>query len=261
MSDASSEHHVAHKPKKAGWNPWLGVGLIVFLFFFAQVVASAVVSLYPILANWTTAQADAWLKNSLNAKLLYLTIYPMVVFAGLYFFLKAHGANFKSIGLNRFKPKYIGYSLAIFPIYFLVLLGVAILAKALFPSLNLNQTQDLGLNGTYVSFSDLAKIFYMLVILPPITEEIMFRGMLFTSFKKAMSVIYAALATSLLFAVGHLPEGGSGGPLYVAAIDTFVLSLFLVYLRVKTNSLWASIGLHAIKNTIAFLSVFVLPVR
>jgi membrane protease YdiL (CAAX protease family) len=49
--------------------------------------------------------------------------------------------------------------------------------------------------------------------------------------------------------------------LYIAAIDTFTLSLILVYLREKTGGLWSSMGLHAIKNGIAFVSLFIVHVR
>jgi len=73
-----------------------------------------------------------------------------------------------------------------------------------------------------------------------------------------MPVLWATLVTSLLFAVPHLLEGGSGGLLYVAGLDTFILSLFLVYLREKTGGLWSSMILHAIKNGTAFMVLFVL---
>lgn len=85
----------------------------------------------------------------------------------------------------------------------------------------------------------------------------MVRGFLYSSLKKAMRLIPAALLTSALFAAAHLPEGGAAGPLYVAALDTFVLSLILIYLREKTGSLWASITLHAFKNGVAFMALFV----
>jgi membrane protease YdiL (CAAX protease family) len=85
----------------------------------------------------------------------------------------------------------------------------------------------------------------------------MMRGFLYSSLKKAMPVGLAAVSVSLLFAAAHLPEGGAAGPLYIAAIDTFILSLVLVYLREKTGSLWASITLHALKNGIAFVALFV----
>ncbi len=103
--------------------------------------------------------------------------------------------------------------------------------------------------------------FISLVILPPLAEEIMVRGFLYSSLKKAMPVAWAVIATSAIFAAAHLPEGGAAGPLYIAALDTFVLSLVLIYLREKTGSLWSSITLHMIKNGVAFVALFILHVR
>lgn len=79
--------------------------------------------------------------------------------------------------------------------------------------------------------------------------------------KKALSLWPAVILTSLIFASAHLPEGGSAGPLYIAAIDTFVLSLVLIFLREKTGSLWAGITLHAAKNGIAFVYLFIAHVH
>ncbi len=107
----------------------------------------------------------------------------------------------------------------------------------------------------------LALTFISLVILPPLAEEIMVRGFLYSTLKKAMRPIGAVILTSALFAAAHLPEGGAAGPLYIAALDTFILSLVLIYLREKTGGLWASITLHASKNGIAFLLLFVLHIK
>jgi hypothetical protein len=103
--------------------------------------------------------------------------------------------------------------------------------------------------------------FISLVVLPPIVEEIMVRGFLYSTLKKAMPTVAAVLLTSAIFASAHLPEGGAAGPLYIAALDTFVLSLVLIYLREKTGSLWASITLHAAKNGVAFTVLFVLHIK
>src|SRR5262249_37045858 len=103
-------------------------------------------------------------------------------------------------------------------------------------------------------------VFISLVILPPITEEIMIRGFLFTGLRSKLSLIKAGLITSVLFAIPHL-QPGSGQPLlWMAGVDTFILSLILVYLREKTGSLAASIGVHAIKNFVAFLALFVVKI-
>ena len=79
------------------------------------------------------------------------------------------------------------------------------------------------------------------------------RGFLYTGLKKWLPKIIAALVVSALFGLAHLAEGGDAGPLWVGALDTFILSLFLVSLRELTGNLWASIALHATKNTVAFV--------
>ena len=103
--------------------------------------------------------------------------------------------------------------------------------------------------------------FISLVVLPPIVEEILVRGFLYTSLRKYLPRIWAVIIASALFAAAHLPEGNSGaGLLWVAAVDTFILSAVLIYLREKTDKLWASMMVHGMKNGIAFLSLFVFRV-
>jgi membrane protease YdiL (CAAX protease family) len=89
-------------------------------------------------------------------------------------------------------------------------------------------------------------------------EEILFRGFLYSGLKKSLPKIWAVLLTCTIFAAPHLLEGGSSGLLWVAGIDTFILSLVLIWLREKTGRLYASMGLHALKNFIAFASLFLL---
>jgi len=95
-------------------------------------------------------------------------------------------------------------------------------------------------------------------VLPPLVEETVFRGFVFAGLRNKLKFVWAALATSALFASAHLQIGNGQPLLWVAALDTFTLSLVLCYLREKTDSLWPGILLHALKNGIAFLSLFVL---
>jgi membrane protease YdiL (CAAX protease family) len=242
------------------WNGWLGAAAAILIFFAAQFAGSFLLSVYPLLKGWSVLKTQAWLSDNLAAQLIYLAVANVIIFGGVWLFLRHFKSSFRSIGLTRPKAVDALYSLGALPVYFIALALSVTIIKYLVPALDLNQAQDLGFNGTYGAVQ-LALIAVSLVILPPLTEEVIFRGVIFTSLKKKMSVIGAALVTSLLFALGHLPEGGSGGPLYIAAIDTFILSLILVYLRQKTGRLWASMGLHALKNGIAFVSLFVIHLK
>ena len=123
-------------------------------------------------------------------------------------------------------------------------------------SFNMNQKQDLGFS-TATTGLPLGLIFISLVILPPLVEEALFRGFLYGGLRGKLKPISAALITSALFALPHTFGNDAGASLlWVASVDTFLLSLILVYLREKTGSLWPGIFLHMLKNGLAFASLF-----
>lgn len=238
------------------WNAFLGVLFIVIVFLASQLVGGTALGLYAGLRHLGTAAANDWLSGSVYAQFWYVLIAEAFTLAAIYGFLRLYRAGWALIGLRRPRWRDLGYGLlAVVPYYLLYGLLLAVATK-LYPSLNVNQQQQIGFNGVHGNLP-LLLTFVSLVVLPPLTEEIMVRGFLYSSLKKVLPLAYAALFTSLIFAAAHLPEGGSSGPLYVAAVDTFTLSLVLIYLREKTGSLWASITLHALKNGTAFVLLFV----
>jgi membrane protease YdiL (CAAX protease family) len=245
---------------KVPWRPWLGVIFGVFIFLAAQLVAIVVVSFYPSLRGWSHAHASDWLQNDLSAQAAYILLASSLTLGGIYAWIRPHADGFKALALSRPKRSDPAYGLAAFPVYYVILLMAVTLVKLLVPSLNIDQAQELGFDGSYGALQ-LILIGILLVGIAPLVEEITFRGLIYGSLKSASSVRAAAIITSLLFAAGHLAEGGSSGPLYIAAIDTFVLSLILIYLREKTGRLWASYTLHAAKNAIAFVYLFILHVH
>lgn len=238
------------------WNGWLGMIVVVFLFFFAQVVGTVLLSLYTGSRGWNETQANNWLSASVYGQFIFILIVESLIIAGIYFFLKFRGTTLKAIGLIRPRWRDLGYGLLAAPVYFVIYFISLIAVSYLFPSFNVSQSQDVGFNNV-VGFLPLLLTFISLAVLPPITEEIMMRGMFYSSAKKVMPMLLAAGVTSLLFAAAHLPEGSDGAPLYVAAVDTFVLSAVLIYLREKTGGLWSSITLHMLKNTVAFLALYI----
>jgi len=100
-----------------------------------------------------------------------------------------------------------------------------------------------------------------LVVLPPLAEETAMRGFLYTGLKRLFPWTVSGMLVSLLFGAAHLAEGGASGPLWIGAIDTFTLSLVLVFLREKTGNLWAGVALHATKNFVAFYALFIIGGR
>lgn len=173
-------------------------------------------------------------------------------------FMRWRKIHWRSPGFNR-KPKWqdLGWSGLALPIYFVALTIVSAIAGTML-GVDINQEQEIGFNQVYGSVG-LLLTFVSLVVIPPVVEEILFRGFLFTGLRTKLKFWIAALITSALFAVPHL-FASSQGLLWVAAIDTFILSLFLCYLRERTGNLWAPIALHAMKNGIAFVAIFIIGV-
>lgn len=250
----------AGKRPQVPWNPWLGVIYAIIIYYASQVIAGLVISVYPALKHWSHSTALDWITNSVLAQFVFVALAETITLSAIYLFLKRHGVGFKAIGFKR--PKWTDpfLGLAAIPVYFILYLLAVNVISHFDPSLNVNQQQEIGFDNVAGGLQ-LTLAFVSLVILPAITEEIMVRGFLYSSMKKAMPTVYAVIFTSALFASAHLPEGGASGPLYIAAIDTFTLSLVLIYLREATGNLWASITLHAAKNTIAFVSLFALHLR
>ncbi len=237
------------------WTAWEAVGVTLAIYFGSQLVGGLALYGYGLARGWDTNYLTKWAEQSVFAQFVFILIVEGLVIWLLRKFLARRQSSFKTIGLKKPKLNDIGWALIGFGMYFGVYIVVLQIVGQLVPSINLDQQQDIGFSGAYGG--SLALVFISLVILPPLVEEILIRGFLYTSLKKHLPKIWAVLVTSGLFAVAHLQAGGNAPLLWVAAVDTFVLSLVLIYLREKTGGLWASIGLHTIKNGIAFLALFV----
>jgi membrane protease YdiL (CAAX protease family) len=165
--------------------------------------------------------------------------------------MKLRGIDKSVLKLNRVRFGDVGYALVGFMAYLVLSLIAANLLKLLVPSLDLNQAQEFGLKD--VRMGMLALVFVALAVIPPISEELIFRGFLYGRFVgHGLSKWMSAILVSVLFGVVH----GQ----WNVAIDTFVLSIVMIYLLERRQSLWVAIFLHAIKNTVAFLAIFVFKV-
>lgn len=248
--------------QKPTWSPFVAVGFVLVLYILTQVLAGILISIYPAFQHWGSEQTTKWLNSSVLAQFGYMVLVEAATLGGLWWFLRRHRSNFRALGLTR-RPKLLDPLLSAggFGVYFLVYIVLVMVMSALLPSLNVDQPQDVGFSSA-TGFMALSLTFISLVILPPVTEEILMRGFLFGSLRRKMPFLLAAILTSAIFASGHLMGGAEGAPLlWIAFIDTFILSVVLCYLREKTGRLWAGIGLHMIKNGVAFVSLFLLHVH
>lgn len=227
-----------------------------FIYFFSQLIGGLTIYIFLGLIGWDEARITSWLTNNTLGQFLVSAAIQLGMLGLLALFMKRRRMSFASIGWKgRFAWRETGLVIVAYLAYLALFIASTVAAKALFPSLDLEQKQEIGFDN--VSQLQLPLVFVSLVILPPLVEEVIMRGYLYTSLKSQVSQRWAAIITSILFAVAHLQAGSSAPLLWIAAIDTFILSLLLIHLREKTGRLWAPIMLHALKNGIAFATLFI----
>ena len=94
----------------------------------------------------------------------------------------------------------------------------------------------------------------MAVSLGPLTEELLFRGVLLSALLQRWGSGAAILLSSLLFALMHLP--GLDWQLF-AVPDLLLLALVLAWLRLRSGSIWPSVLAHGTYNLMAVVGWFV----
>lgn len=87
----------------------------------------------------------------------------------------------------------------------------------------------------------------MIVVMAPLFEEVLCRGILIDSARAKWGTTGAWLLSSLVFGLLHFYPA--------AVVNAFVIGLIFGFIYIKTGSLWVPILLHAFNNGVAYLSM------
>ncbi len=243
------------KPKKVGWGPVGSIIATITLYFVAQVGAAVVLFLALAIMGWSAKDMTNWINQSTLAQFLYILLAETATVGGIIWLLRRRSQKLRDIGWTPLQGRYLTLALAGFGVYFVGYIIVVSVTSALIPSLNIEQKQNVGFEEAHTQLQ-LILTFVSLVLLPPIAEETVFRGFLFTNLRRRFSFLATTIIVSLLFAIPHLQFGEGAPLLWVAGLDTFVLSLVLCYVRERSNSIWPGVLIHMLKNGIAFIALF-----
>jgi membrane protease YdiL (CAAX protease family) len=112
------------------------------------------------------------------------------------------------------------------------------------------------LTAALVAATGLPPLPFVLVLLANMllvgfSEELMFRGFLYSGLRDRLSLWPAALITSLAFGLVHVLNVGVTGHLRLALLQSAsaaMLGLLLLGLRLRMGSLWPAILVHALWN-------------
>ena len=214
---------------------------VIAIYLLGQVVVSAIIRG----AGITT------LRELYARPLVLITAYiagGAVTLIAIILVLRKRKIHPRDIFLRRPRWLDIGYGVLGFGMYFLLVRVVLVALSALVPAFNLNEVQDIGLRNLPSSLLPIT--FIALAVFPPLTEELLFRGLLLSRLRKyRLSALVSALLVSLTFGAMH----GQ----WNVSIDTFVLSMVMIYALGVRKSLWVTITIHILKNSLAFAALFI----
>lgn len=144
-----------------------------------------------------------------------------------------------------------------FNIYFAIILGISCW---LFNSGVLSLVEEAGLFSSQFEYTEniLAPLSSGSIILSiitvgiiaPFTEEFLFRGVIFNTLSKKISIKWTIIIQAILFGVFHFN--------LVQGVYATLLGLVFGYITYKTKSLWPAVIIHMVNNTIATIAPYIL---
>jgi membrane protease YdiL (CAAX protease family) len=91
-------------------------------------------------------------------------------------------------------------------------------------------------------------LFISIVLLAPVVEEIVFRGILFNLLNKKRGLVFSMIVSSIFFGVLHAET----------MVPTTVIGFVLCFIYQKTGSLKLSMAGHMFNNLVAFMLPFLI---
>lgn len=226
------------------------------IFILPQLLTAVALALSVVAFSLDQAAASDWLGGPIGNFTVSLFVYGLMPLI-MWFIIKRYRESWQIYGVRK-SPLFqaITYAAVGIMVYYITLVVVLAILGGL-GVIDTNQEQDIGFSRD-TSGPLLILVFVGLVALPAIVEELLFRGFLFTRLRKALSFVWTTVVVSLVFGALHLQLGGGSAPLWSVMVDTAILSIVLCYVREKTGSIWAGVLIHGLKNSIAFVALFLI---
>jgi membrane protease YdiL (CAAX protease family) len=242
MSDVSSEKKPKLAPANLGRPGWIIVNAVL-IFIVSQLLSGLLIGI-------ALSATHRSYNDSVLAQFSFVLLSALFYVLLVWWWLKRRGHGLAAIGLGR-RPAWRDLKRALLALIVLIVVTAIanILMSLISPEIT-DQRQDLGFDNLHGQF-DYTLAFVALVFFPAVGEETLMRGYLYSGLRHWWTIPWAAVITSVLFALPHMFEGRTS-LLWAALVDTFILSLILIYLREKTGALYAGMMLHGFNNTLAF---------
>lgn len=200
---------------------------IVFGF---QIIVGLVVSIAAIFSTGDAAP-DPQAQGRLMAAVYFFSMFPAL--AAVLWYRRSRGGRGPVAGVST-----RGLNPALLLWAFVFMLATGIVFEPLMSLLPMPSYEMIG-RGAWMILS--------LVVMAPVMEELLCRGVVLGSLRTRYGVVPAWLLSALFFGVLHVQ------PLLV--VNAFVLGLILGFIYIATDSIWAVMILHALNNAVAYLQL------
>jgi membrane protease YdiL (CAAX protease family) len=270
---------------KFGWGP-----LAALLITLAAYVFSQLILIFPLVIVQANSESGSNLLDTPWFGLVLSGLSASALLFVLWVYLKKKKLSLKSLGFVKIKASDFGWTM-LAALGYIFAVGIISWLAGNIPGFNPDQAQEIGYKSA--QGWQLALAFIGLVIIPPIAEEMLFRGFLYRglannkwnqwlilSFTVGIALIAGLttgswvapviiLAIGVVSAILGIKFLRFGAAIFTSmifgivhmqwnvALDVFVLSIVLIMLFEKTKNLWSCIFLHGIKNGLAFMFLFV----
>ena len=220
-------------PRAQRFPTWGDMLAVVGIYLLATVATSVITAIIAAVSGGAEGLAERMSSGPMSAVSYALSMGLTIVGVLIYRALRRGEGKLFSLSLKGFNPILILWG------FVLVLITGIVIEPVLnlFPESFLELLNQMGAKGGWSVL--------MLVVLAPIMEEVLFRGILLESVRSKYSSGRAIVVSALMFGVIHIiPQ---------QVVNAFVIGLILGYIYVRTESLWPVIIIHALNNAMAYV--------
>ncbi|MBR4944829.1 MAG: CPBP family intramembrane metalloprotease [Peptococcaceae bacterium] len=173
-------------------------------------------------------------------KMLIQQIFQTLLMIGIVlWFLHMRGATLKQIGLRPFQDdRWFFWSMLWGMATFVIMLFVSAWMVKLYPQAEPQAATEMIMlaEGRWENWA----VIFMVSILAPLSEELVFRGYIYHSIRIHKGVWISILATSLMFGAMHYD--------LFRILPLSIAGMFLNIVSVRSGSLWGSMIMHGVWN-------------
>ncbi len=230
------------KSKKEGIKNFIkGLGLAAYVFLVWQISQYAIGYLTIFILGRANYNKPFWF--TIVGILTYLLAIFLIIFIPKHISKKLKATR-EEIGLSGL-PTFTDIGVSILGYISTILIaGTVILILEKLHLVDAAAQQDIGFNNIS-NGTGRALAYILIAVIAPLAEEIIFRGYLYGTLRKNLSIIPSIIIVSVLFGALHSPLNVS--------IDIAILSTILCLEREITGTIHAGIITHILQNSIAFI--------